>query len=167
MSPCGVCRCNDTPHRTIPYRRCVDHRTLFSTQPVARLATVRPDGSPHLVPITFAVIDDTIYQAIDHKPKRSAALQRTANLAADPRCTLLADHYDENWDRLWWVRADATGRMVSDPDEQATAIAALAAKYPQYRTTRPTGSLIAFDVTRWAGWRAADDQRPARPPGTR
>ena len=81
-------------------------RALFAAARVARLATVTPDGSPHVVPIVFAVDGDTIYTAVDGKPKRSRQLQRLANIAAHPRVTVLADRYDEDWSQLWWVRAD-------------------------------------------------------------
>jgi len=96
-------------------------RDLFTGASVARLATVRPDGRPHLVPIVFAVAGDVIVTAVDEvKPKRTRALARLANIAAEPRVSVLADHYDEDWTRLWWVRADGTATVVgSDADAVA------------------------------------------------
>ena len=70
-------------------------RRRFAAARVARLATTRPDGRPHLVALCFAVAGDTVYSAVDEKPKRTARLARLANLAADPRAALLADHYDD------------------------------------------------------------------------
>jgi nitroimidazol reductase NimA-like FMN-containing flavoprotein (pyridoxamine 5'-phosphate oxidase superfamily) len=35
---------------------------------VAHLATVRPDGTPHVVPCFFVLDRDTIYSAIDARP---------------------------------------------------------------------------------------------------
>jgi len=75
-------------------------RARFSEAHVARLATVRADGSPHLVPISFALEGDTLYTAVDHKPKRSRELQRLDNIAANPAVCLLVDHYDEDWSQL-------------------------------------------------------------------
>ena len=75
---------------------------------------------------------ETIYNAVDHKPKRTTALRRLANLAANPRASVLADHYDEDWSRLWWVRADGTARIL-DAGPRAGAIALLAERYAQYR----------------------------------
>jgi PPOX class probable F420-dependent enzyme len=73
---------------------------LFANARVARLATLRPDGAPHLVPICFALDGDTLYTAVEHKQKRSVELQRLANISANPRVTLLADHYAEDWSTL-------------------------------------------------------------------
>jgi len=120
---------------------------------VARLATVRPDGRPHLVPIVFAMDGDVLYTAVDAKPKRTTDLQRLANIAAHPDVAVLADHYADDWTHLWWVRADGRARIVADHDE---AIALLAAKYRQYAAEPPPGPVLAIDVARWSGWAAQE-----------
>jgi PPOX class probable F420-dependent enzyme len=126
-------------------------RRRFAAARVARLATIGPDGRPHLVPITFAAIDaDTIVTAVDHKPKRTTALQRLANIERDPRVAVLADHYDDDWSKLWWVRADGVARVLRD-----SAAAQLADKYPQYRDRPPSGTVIVIEVERWSGWASA------------
>lgn len=126
---------------------------LFAAARVARLATVSADGRPHVVPIVFAVEGDTIYSAVDGKPKRSRALRRLANIAANPRVSVLADRYDEDWSQLWWVRADGTASVVdSSPD----ATAALAARYPQYLDVSLGGPFLHIAVDHWASWRAWD-----------
>jgi PPOX class probable F420-dependent enzyme len=135
-------------------------RALFATAPVARLATLGPSGQPHLVPITFALDGDTLYTAIDHKPKRSTRLRRLENIAANTRVSLLADHYDDDWSRLWWVRADGEARIVAaEEPPHATAVDLLKARYEQYRRRPPTGPAIAIGVRRWSGWRAASAGR--------
>src|SRR5256885_13343111 len=133
-------------------------RALFATVPVARLATLSMDGRPHLVPITFALDGDTLYTAVDHKPKRSARLRRLANVAANPRVSLLADHYDEDdWSALWWARADGVARVVAaDEPQHATAVDLLKARYEQYRQRPPTGPAIAVGVRGGGGWRAGN-----------
>jgi len=134
-----------------------DWRALFAGEPVARLATVRPDGAPHLVPVTFAVLGDVVATAVDHKPKRTRDLQRLANVAAEPRVSLLADHYDDDWERLWWVRADGAAAVVDvdvDVSAAAPAIEALVARYPAYRDRPPEGPVILVTVERWTGWAA-------------
>jgi PPOX class probable F420-dependent enzyme len=133
-------------------------RTLFATARVARLATVGTDGRPHLVPITFALDGDTLYTAVDHKPKRTTRLRRLENVAANPRVSVLADHYDErDWSALWWVRADGEARVIAPDDPRQTRVAALLqARYEQYRRRPPAGPAIAVSVSRWSGWRAAD-----------
>ena len=81
---------------------------------VARLATAGGDGQPHLVPVTFAIDGDLIYTAVDHKPKKSANLRRLRNVRENPRVALLADHYAEDWNELWWVRVDGWASVVED-----------------------------------------------------
>jgi PPOX class probable F420-dependent enzyme len=129
-------------------------RTLVGEARVARLATVGADGAPHLVPISFALVGDVVYHAVDHKPKRSHRLRRILNIEATGRVCVLVDAYEEDWTRLWWVRLDGTGRVVIDPDEASRAVAALVARYPQYVARPPAGPVIAVDVTRWSGWSA-------------
>jgi PPOX class probable F420-dependent enzyme len=103
----------------------------------------------------FAVAGDVVYSAVDHKPKRTTALRRLANVAANPRVALLVDAYDEDWERLWWVRADGTARVL-DPAEPAAreAVGLLVARYDQYRGRPPAGPVLAVAVTRWSGWSA-------------
>ncbi|HEU4421884.1 MAG TPA: TIGR03668 family PPOX class F420-dependent oxidoreductase [Pilimelia sp.] len=130
-------------------------RRRFAAARVARLATAGADGRPHLVPITFAVVGDTVYSAVDSKPKRTTALRRLANVRDNPRVAVLVDHYDDDWSRLWWVRADGSGRVLDPGDAEArTAVGELARRYPQYRSEPPAGPVLAGDVDRWTGWSA-------------
>jgi PPOX class probable F420-dependent enzyme len=126
-------------------------RERFAAARVARLATADAAGRPHLVPMVFAVIGDTIFSAVDHKPKRTTALRRLANVCVNPAVALLVDHYDEDWAALWWVRAEGRGRVLEHDD---AAVRALVAKYPPYGERAPTGPVLAVDVDRWAGWSA-------------
>ncbi|TQS44729.1 TIGR03668 family PPOX class F420-dependent oxidoreductase [Cryptosporangium phraense] len=114
---------------------------------VVRLATADAAGVPHLVPATFAVVGETVLIAVDAKPKRHTRLKRLANIAENPRVSLLADHYDDDWEQLWWARADGTARVLDVPAPDP-----LVAKYPQYRERRPGGPMIEIEVTRWSGW---------------
>jgi PPOX class probable F420-dependent enzyme len=126
-------------------------RSRFAAARVARLATVGADGAPHLVPVTFALRGDTVVIAVDHKPKRTTDLRRLRNIEADPRVSLLADHYAEDWTRLWWVRADGTARVVREGGD----VGELVAKYPQYAARPPAGPVILVAVTSWRGWAAS------------
>ncbi|MFD4402878.1 TIGR03668 family PPOX class F420-dependent oxidoreductase [Nocardia sp. NPDC058499] len=128
-------------------------RERFAAARVARLATVTPEGRPHLVPIVFAVDGDTIYTAVDAKPKSTTALRRLANITANPEVAVLADFYEEDWTRLWWVRADAVAAVVTGGHARA-GIEQLTARYPVYRDQPPPGPVLALDVTRWSGWSA-------------
>jgi PPOX class probable F420-dependent enzyme len=127
-------------------------RERFASSAVARLATVRPDGAPHLVPVVFALVDGTVYSAVDAKPKRTRRLQRLANVRAEPRCALLVDHYEDDWSMLWWVRADGTAAVVEDPEVTHPGLRALAARHPQYRVDPPAGPLLVVTVEHWSGW---------------
>ena len=128
-------------------------RRRFAASPVARLATVTPSGAPHVVALTFALNGDVVWWAVDAKPKRSRALQRLANIAAEPRVSMLVDHYDDDWRSLWWVRADGEARPAL-PHEGAAALELLAARYPPYRATPPAGPFIRVDVHRFTWWSA-------------
>ena len=119
---------------------------------VARLATVRPDGAPHVVPIVFALEGDVLYSAVDDKPKRSWRLQRLANIDEEARVSVLADAYDEDWSRLWWVRVDGRAEIVEPGPERERALDLLEARYPQYRERRPPGPVIRIEITSWTGW---------------
>jgi PPOX class probable F420-dependent enzyme len=131
-------------------------RALFAQARVARLATADAERRPHLVPIAFAVDGDEIVSAVDHKPKRTMRLRRLANIEANPRVSVLADHYEDDWSGLWWARADGTARIVEPgAEEHERAVSKLAARYPQYSERRPSGSVIMISVSRWSGWRAA------------
>ncbi|MFL5891481.1 MAG: TIGR03668 family PPOX class F420-dependent oxidoreductase [Solirubrobacterales bacterium] len=130
-------------------------RGLLASARVASLATCDADGQPHLVPITFALDRDVILTAVDHKPKRTTNLRRLRNIAANPRVAVLADHYEDDWSRLWWVRADGTATVVEpETPEHVDAVARLAERYEQYRQRPPDGPAIAITVSRWSGWRA-------------
>jgi PPOX class probable F420-dependent enzyme len=133
-------------------------RRRFADSRVARLATASADAVPHIVPVTFAVDVDRVYIAIDSKPKRSMDLKRLRNIEANPNVALLADEYDDDWSRLWWVRADGTARILAAGSEDArTPIELLQSRYPQYVDDVPPGSVIEVTVAAWSGWSFADD----------
>lgn len=121
---------------------------------VGVLATVRADGSPHLVPVVFATVESGLVSAVDRKPKTTARLQRLANIRHNPRVSLLAHEYSEEWSELWWVRADGTAEVIEAGPRYATAMAALVSKYPQYRDGAPTGPVILVAVDRFTSWTA-------------
>lgn len=129
-------------------------RRRFASSPVARLATVRADGRPHIVPVVFALVDNVIFTAVDAKPKRTSRLQRLANIEHEPRCSLIVDHYQDDWSQLWWVRADGEATVV-EPAEAGRGLSVLVARHHQYRDTAPSGPLLSIRVSRWSGWSAS------------
>ncbi|HKB17803.1 MAG TPA: TIGR03668 family PPOX class F420-dependent oxidoreductase [Candidatus Dormibacteraeota bacterium] len=119
---------------------------------VARLATAGADGRPHVVPITFALEGDRVYFAVDAKPKRTTNLKRLRNIAANPAVSVLFDHYEEDWGRLWWVRLDGAARILDGHDEAERAVDLLVSRYEQYRTARPNGPVVEISIERMTAW---------------
>ena len=132
-------------------------RRRFAGARRAHLATTGVDGRPHLVPVVFAVDGDTVVFAVDHKPKRTTDLRRVRNVRENPAVAFLVDVYDDDWSRLWWVRADAVARVLDDGPEREAARDLLASKYPQHAERRPAGPVVRADVRRWSGWAAAGE----------
>jgi PPOX class probable F420-dependent enzyme len=131
-------------------------RERFGRARVGRLATADGDGRPHVVPFCFVLAGDRIVSVVDAKPKRTSHLRRLANIRVQPRVSVLVDDYDEDWTRLWWVRADGTARIVENGPDRKEAVAVLTAKYPQYREQPPEGPVVEVTVDRWVGWAFRD-----------
>ena len=129
-----------------------------SAATVAHMASSGPDGKPHIVPITFAIEGNVVYFAVDAKPKKTTDLKRLRNIAANPAVSILVDHYEDDWGKLWWVRLDGRARILTEHDEIERALDLLAARYRQYRTNRPNGPVIAVAIERASGWSAAEAQ---------
>jgi PPOX class probable F420-dependent enzyme len=136
-------------------------KARFGGARVARLATVdRHSGDPHLVPVCFAFDEDhdTVFSAVDAKPKTTPDLKRLRNIAGHHTVTLLVDHYDDDWQQVWWVRLDGTATVHDrGTATHARGTHALAAKYPQYEQAPSLlGRMIAIEPTRWRSWAYTD-----------
>ena len=130
-------------------------RERVRTARVARLATIDPDGRPHLVPIVFVLDGQSLYSAVDAKPKRSRKLRRVANARERSAVTVLVDHYEDDWGRLWWVSLRGRGRVLDTGVEAERALRLLADKYEQYRRERPGRPVLAVDIFEWRSWDAS------------
>jgi PPOX class probable F420-dependent enzyme len=106
------------------------------------------------VPIVFALDGETLYTAVDRKPKRSSKLRRIENARARPDVTVLIDEYDDDWTKLWWVRLRGRARVLDDGGEREHALQLLAEKYPQYVSDPPDGAVLAVDVSETRTWSA-------------
>jgi PPOX class probable F420-dependent enzyme len=126
---------------------------------VLRLATAGHDGQPHLIPCTFTLAEDASRVAIgiDHKPKTSTNLRRLRNIGENSRVSLMVDHYADDWERLWWVRADGTASITYGGDDHTVWWAALRRKYPQYTGVVLDGPVIVVAVESWTGWAFAEE----------
>jgi PPOX class probable F420-dependent enzyme len=129
-----------------------DWRARVAAARVGRLATVRADGRPHVVPVCFALVADELVTVVDAKPKSTTALRRLDNVRVHPEVALLVDHYDDDWSTLWWVRVDGRARIEADLGRYTDA---LATKYVQYAAATPAGPAIAVSSLRFTGWSAA------------
>jgi PPOX class probable F420-dependent enzyme len=136
---------------------------ILDSWPVARLATVGPDGAPHLVPVVFVRVEGALWSPVDGKPKTSAVLARVRNVERDPRISLLVDHYDEDWSRLWWIRIEGNARVVRSDDPDSDPVVApvaghLREKYDGYRDVPVLASpptLIRVEPARTRTWCAS------------
>jgi len=104
------------------------------------------------VPIVFALEGETLYSAVDRKPKRSSTLRRIENARVRPDVTIIVDHYEENWGRLWWIRLRGRARVLDEGAEREHALKLLQEKYPQYLSEPPEGAVLAVDVTDEREW---------------
>jgi PPOX class probable F420-dependent enzyme len=126
---------------------------LLAAERVGRLAFVDDEDRPRVLPITFAVLGDSVWSAIDDKPKRAAEPARLRYLRRRPRAALCIDRYNDDWSRLAWVQL--LGRIDILPLREATAaVEALAARYEPYRERTPPGPLLRLSVERALSWRA-------------
>ena len=107
------------------------------------------------MPIVFALDGDTLYSAVDEKPKRSRTLRRMENARVRPGVSVLVDHYEDEWSRLWWVRLRGRARVLDEGAEAERALSLLAGKYGQYRERPPGLPVLAIDVDEWRGWSAS------------
>jgi len=127
-------------------------RSRLTSARVGHLATVTAQSQAHVVPCCFALDGDTLYSAVDGKPKTTLALRRVQNIRSNGTASLLVDHYGEDWAELWWVRVDGSARTADTAVERERALALLADKYEQYRSARPPGPVLVVDIHRWRMW---------------
>ncbi len=132
-----------------------DDRAFIEAQPVGRLATADAAGRPHAIPICFVVIGDTLYFAIDEKPKREGGrpLKRLRNIIENPEVAVIVDHYEDDWSRLGWVMVRGPAEIIEGGEAYAAAHAALRARYPQYRAMNLERlPVVAIRIERVARW---------------
>ena len=129
-----------------------DAMERVSLAPVGRFATTYPHGAPHIIPVTFAIVEDAVVHMIDHKPKTTRHLQRIANIEASPAVSLLVDDYSDDWNQLWWVRIDGLAHVATSGSDWRDARSALIKKYAQYRERPPTGQAVYLEITKVTSW---------------
>ena len=130
-------------------------RRFLDSQPVGRLATADAAGRPHVVPVCFALDGDSVYVAIDAKPKRGdpLRLKRLRNIAENPSASLVVDRYADDWSRLGWVLLRGDAEILTEGVEHIAAQDLVRARYPQMRDMDLTGlPVIALRLARASSW---------------
>ena len=122
---------------------------------VGHLATADEQGTPHVIPVCFAVDQENIYSVLDQKPKRAALtrLRRVRNILANPQAALIVDHYQEEWRELWYILVRGSTELLVDGEERVVAIEVLRRKYQQYRemgiANNPVIKLTPQSIVTW------------------
>ena len=121
---------------------------------MGRLATVDPSGEPLVVPICFAYDGEAFYSVLDRKPKRAPVerLKRVRNILSNPKVSLVLDHYEEDWSRLWYGLVMGTALLLRSGPEHCRAIHLLRLKYPQYRDMAIDASPVIRITPRRVTW---------------
>ena len=128
---------------------------LLSAAPVGRLATADARGAPHVIPVCYVFDGQFIYSVLDQKPKRAELprLKRVRNIQANPQVALVVDHYEADWQRLWYVLLTGRAELLVAGDERVEAIKLLRQKYPQYRDMpidpNPVIKIVPGQVVSW------------------
>lgn len=134
-------------------------RAFLARHRVARLATADAGGSPHVVPLCYAVSGACVYFVVDDKPKHPGgrALKRMRNIAENPRVALVADDYGEDWSALAFLLVRGRADVVTAARERRRALTALRARYPQYRSMDldgPAHPVVRITPSRVHFWQA-------------
>jgi PPOX class probable F420-dependent enzyme len=129
-------------------------REFVASARAGRLATSSAESEPHVIPICFVLLDDTIYSVIDEKPKSGRRLLRLRNIDQTGQAALVVDHYDEDWSQLAFVLLRGPAQTI--PGDSA-ALAALREKYPQYLDmSLDRAEMVELRVKRWTAWRSTE-----------
>ncbi len=121
----------------------------------AHLATADASGQPHVVPVCFVFNGEFIYSVLDSKPKTTALrqLRRVRNILANPRVSLVVDHYEEDWSRLQYVMVTGEASLLESGEEWGLSIVMLRQKYPQYhRMELDESPVIKITPARFVPW---------------
>jgi PPOX class probable F420-dependent enzyme len=123
-------------------------RTFVVARHVAHVATVQPDGAPHVVPVCPVVDGDRVVF------ESQAGTTKSKNLLADPRVSICWDEYVDDWDALSQVVAFGRARVLVG-EERARAAALLVQTYPQFLTQstfNERDTVVEVAVERVSSW---------------
>ena len=129
---------------------------LLNQTPAGHLATADAHGRPYVVPFCFVCEGGRIYSVLDAKPKSAdlRRLRRVRNILANPRVSMVIDHYDSDWSKLWFLLVQGRAELLEPGAEHVHALARLRAKYPQYRQMDlDDNPIIKITPDQATGWR--------------
>ena len=137
---------------------------FISGSRVGHLGTTDATGQPLVVPICYAFDGDSIYSAIDAKPKTTAIdrLKRIRNIRDNAKVSVVIDRYDEDWAQLRYVIIQGEAELLTEGAQFRRGADLLLAKYPQYRAMgldRESGLMIRVKPSRVTEWQFAPSGR--------
>jgi PPOX class probable F420-dependent enzyme len=100
-----------------------EQRELIEEARILQVASINRDGTPHLVPMWFALDDEGLIVFTTY-----GKAQKIANLERDARMTVLIEAGDA-YNELRGVSMDAEAEVVRDPQVTARVLALVGAKY--------------------------------------
>jgi PPOX class probable F420-dependent enzyme len=131
----------------------IAERRFVEAQRVAHLATADRQAVPHVVPVCFSLLEDSVYITIDEKPKGSRPLKRVRNIGENPHATIVFDRYDEDWRRLGWVMLQGGAEILPSGSEHDRAQALLRERYRQLAAMQIAAlPVIALRIERVVSW---------------
>ena len=126
-------------------------REFVDSARVGHLATASAEAAPHVIPICYVLLDDTVYSVIDEKPKSGRRLLRLRNIDQTGQAALVVDHFDDDWTQLAFVLMRGPARVVPADED---VLRALREKYPQYRSmSLEDAEMVELHVEKWTAWR--------------
>jgi nitroimidazol reductase NimA-like FMN-containing flavoprotein (pyridoxamine 5'-phosphate oxidase superfamily) len=103
-------------------------KSYLAAAPVCRIATVRPNGEPHVIPVCPVYDGDaTVYVDLDPHSATGAALRR------EPRIAVLIDDYYDDWSNLRKLLLHCHAERVEGPEQEA-AWDRIREKFPQHKS---------------------------------
>jgi PPOX class probable F420-dependent enzyme len=100
-----------------------EQQELIAGSRVMQVASINPDGRPHLVPMWFELDDDGAVVFTTY-----GRSQKIQNLERDARITLLFET-GEAYNEIRGLSVDTTAEVVRDPHVTAATLALVGAKY--------------------------------------
>ena len=102
-------------------------REFIAATRVCRIATVRADGAPHVIPVC-PVFDGeaTVYVDIGRRYTTAVGVRANSSIA------VLIDEYDDDWSKLKAVLLRCRAEPV-EGEEKERAWELIRAKFPQYK----------------------------------